>query len=171
MPVFKLKATATVIKKEQRQDLVAQLAKERGGEAISKGPVIFEIPLGQTNRFDVLVVWHAWSDIPSEIRSEIILEAYKNDSARIAQALGVTYQEAIEQHVLPYAVHPMTRAGDIDPKKLKSAMLKHGGIDLGGDMVHLRFPTLAMAEEVHRKLCDEEQKGYWSIVQSPDPMF
>jgi hypothetical protein len=165
MPVIRLTATAKPFRGEQRQALTEQLAKELAGEPISNGPVIFEIPLGQTDKMDVLVVWEAWKDVPSEIRSDIILEAYMDKRGKVSQALGVTYEEAIEQHVLPYVVQPMARRGEVEPAALKAAMLKYGGIVLDGDKVDLRFPTLAMAEEAHRKLCDELPKGYWSIVQ------
>jgi hypothetical protein len=171
MPVIRLTPTAKVFQGEQRQALTEQLAKELAGERIAKGPVIFEIPLEQTDKMDVLVVWEGWKDVPSESRSDIVLEAYKKQQDRISQALGVTYQEAIEQHVLPYAVQPMTRRGEVDPPVLRAAMLKYGGIALEGDKVDLRFPTLPMAEEAHRKLCDELPKGYWSIVQSVNPIF
>ncbi len=171
MPIIRLTATAKVFKNEQRQELIEQLARERAGEPTAKGPVIFEIPLEPTDKMDVLVVWEAWKDVPSEIRSDIILEAYKDVKGKISQALGVTYQEAIAQHVLPYAVQPLTRRGEVDPAALKAAMLKYGGMALDGDKVDLRFPTMAMAEEVHRKLCDEVPKGYWSLVQSVNPLF
>jgi hypothetical protein len=171
MPVIRLPVTSKVFKGEQRQALIEQLTKELKGEPTAKGPVIFEIPLDQTENIDVLVVWEAWKDVPSEIRSAIILEAYKEKKDKISQALGVTYQEAIDQHVLPYAVQPITRSAEVDPRVLKAAMLKNGGIALDGDKVDLRFPTLAMAEDAHRKLCDELPKGYWSIVQSVNPIF
>jgi len=171
MPVIRLPVTAKVINGEQRQALINQLVKELQGESTARGPVIFEIPLEQTDRIDVLVVWEAWKDIPSEIRSEIILGAYQEKKDKISQALGVTHREAIDQHVLPYAVQPQARYGEVDPKELQDAMLKAGAISLDGDKVELRFPTLAMAEDAHRKLCDRLPKGYWSIVQSASPIY
>lgn len=171
MPVIRATLSANVFRAEQKQALVEQLAKELEGETTPKGPLIFEIPLEQMDKMDVLVVWEAWKDIPSEIRSDIILKAYKDKKDKISQAFGVTYQEAIEQHLLPYAVVPMARAGEVDPALMKAAMLKYGGMLLEGDKVDLRFPTLMMAEEAHRKLCDELPKGYWSIVQSLNPIF
>ena len=47
------------------------------GQATENGPVVDEIPLDQTDKMDVLVVWAAWQDVPSEIRSDVILEANK----------------------------------------------------------------------------------------------
>jgi hypothetical protein len=160
-----------VLTGKQRRDLVAQITGELNDNASPKGPVIFEIPLEQTGKIDVLVVWEAWKDIPSEIRSSIILDAYKKKADEISQPLGVTYPEAIEQHLLPYAIKPMARQNEAKPEELKAVMLEHGGIPLEGDRVDLRLPTLAMAEEIHRKLCDKLPKCYWSIVQSPSPIF
>ena len=168
MPVIRFSPTATVFKREEREAMVAQLAKELAGEATEQGPVIFEIPLEGMEKFDALVVWGKWKDLASQTRSEIILAAYKEKKDKIAQPLGVTYKEAIEQNLLPYGVVPLTRNGEIPLEKLKEAMKKHGAFVLPGAKVDLRFPTMEMARQAHQKLIDELPKGYWSIVQSPD---
>ena len=170
MPVIRLAPAAPAFRREQRQDLLDQLSMELAGQATEKGPVVFEIPLDQTDTMDVLVVWGAWNDFPSEARSDIILEAYKDKKDKISQALGVTYQEAIDQRLLPYAVLPMARRGEVDPGMLNAAMLKQGGFALEGGKVDLRFPTRTMAREAHRRLCDEVPKGYWSMVESGEPI-
>ena len=119
---------------------------------------------------DVLVVWEEWAGIRSEDRTKLILAAHQDQQEAIAQALGVTYREALEQHLLPYAVMTMTRPGDdVVPAKLRDAMLAEGGIVLPGDRIDLRFPTLAMAEDAHRRLTELLPGGYWSIVQSAEP--
>lgn len=170
MPIIRLTAAPTVFRGERRQALLEQLSAELAGQATENGPVVFEIPLDLTDKMDVLVVWESWKDVPSEVRSEVILEAYKDKKDKISQALGVTYQEAIDGRLLPYAVLPMTRRGEVDPETLKAAMLKQGGFALEGGKVDLRFPTLSMAQEAHRRLCDEAPKGYWSIVPSGEPI-
>lgn len=171
MPVIRVKPTVRVILPEQRQALIEQLTKELEGAPTATGPIVFELPLEQTDKMDVLVVWEAWKDVPSEIRSDIILSAYKESKNKISQPLGVTYREALDQHLLPYAVVPMTRGDEVDRKILRASMLKYGGIPLEGDKVDLRYPTLGMAEQAHRNLCDELPKGYWSIVSSFNPMY
>jgi hypothetical protein len=170
MPVIRVTANPSVFSHEQRKALLDQLSNELA-QATEKGPVVFEIPLDQTDKMDVLVVWEAWKDVPSEARSEIILEAYKDKKGKISQALGVTNQEAIDQHLLPYSVVPMARSGEADSDKLKSAMLAEGGLAFENGKVDLRLPTLRMAKESHQRLCDALPKGYWSIVQSADPLF
>jgi hypothetical protein len=170
MPVIRLTTTANVFRNEEREAMVSQLAKELGGEATEQGPVVFEIPLEGTEKIDALVVWEKWKDLPAQIRSEIILAAYREKKDQIAQALGVTYKEAIEQNLLPYGVVPLIRKGDAPEAALKDAMKKYGAFTLPGGKVDLRFPTMNMAREVHQRLVDELPKGYWSIVQSPDPI-
>ena len=166
MPVIRGEAQVSVITAAQRQKIAEQLAKELKGERTQDGPVIFEIPFEQQDRIDVLAVWDAWKPFGSTDRSNMILEAYKGSNHQIAQALGVTYQEAIEQQVLPYAVLPMIRRGELNEEKVKTAMLDEGGFALENGTVDLRFPTMPLAERAHKRLVDILPKGYWSIVQT-----
>ncbi len=172
MPVIKLTVTGSVFKKEDREAMIAQLAKELAGEVTEDGPVIFEIPMSGSEKMDVLVVWEKWKekDVPSQTRGDIILTAYGKEKDKIAQPLGVTYKEAIEQNLLPYAVVSMTSKNEIPADKLKAVMKKHGGFLIEDDKVDLRFPTMEMARQVHQKLVDEMPKGYWSIVYSVGPV-
>ena len=166
MPVIRGRAHVSVITAEQRQSVAQQLALELTGVPTPSGPVIFEIPFEPQDRIDVLVVWDAWQPFSSTERSDMILAAYNGSQAQIAQALGVTYQEAIEQQVLPYAVMPMLRRGEIHEEDVKNAMLAEGGIVRENGKVDLRFPTMALAEQAHRRLADALPKGYWSIAQT-----
>jgi hypothetical protein len=170
MPLIRGQATLRTLTADRRKDLLGLLAKERSGGSDPNGPVIFEIPLEQSDRIDVLVVWDAFEGLRSEDRTGLILEVYKDEQARIAQALGVTYQEAVEQYLLPYAVIPMTRRGEVDPAELRKAMLAEGAIRLPGDKADLRFPTMAMAEAAHQRLCERLPRGYWSIAQTASPI-
>jgi len=166
MPVIRGQAQVSTITAEQRQEVAQQLARELAGERTPGGPVIFEIPIGPQLVIDVLVVWDAWEPFSSTDRSGMILEAYKPFAVQIAQPLGVTYHEAIEQQVLPYAVVPMARRGEIDEQDLKQAMLDEAAFALDNGKVDLRFPTMSLAEQAHKRLSDALPKGYWSIVQT-----
>lgn len=170
MPVIRGQAQVSLITAEQRQKVAEQLAEELRGGQIPSGPVIFEIPLEQQDRFDVLVVWDAWGPFTSTDRSNMILEAYKKrPGIKVAQALGVTYKEAIEQQLLPYAVTPMIRRNEVsqeDVESIKRAMLAEGGFAFPNSNVDLRFPTMALAEQAHKRLTDAFPAGYWSIVQT-----
>jgi hypothetical protein len=166
MPVIRGQPQVSAVTVEQRQEVAQQLARELAGERTLSGPVIFEIPIGQKSLIDVLVVWNAWEPFNSTDRSEMILDAYKPLKFQIAQPLGVTYHEAIEQQVLPYAVVPMIRRGEIGEEDVKNAMLAEGGFVLENGRVDLRFPTMPLAEQAHKRLTDALPKGYWSIVQN-----
>jgi hypothetical protein len=166
MPVFRDEAVATVFTAEQRKAVVDQLTRELDGETTPNGPVIFEISLVPPDRFDVLVVWDAWEPLGSQDRSNIILQAYDGRGLKIAQALGVTYQEAVEQQVLPYAVIPMARPEEADTERLKREMVAEGGFTLANGKVDLRFPTMTLAERAHRLLSQRLPQGYWSIAQT-----
>lgn len=165
MPVFRGPIQVSRVTPEQRQQVAAQLAKELV-EQTPDGPIIFEIPLEHQQRFDVLVVWNAWEPFNSTERSNLILQAYQGRDLQIAQALGVTYQEALEQQLLPYAVQPMVRRGEVDDDKLRQEMLAAGGVRLANGKVDLRFPTMSLAEQAHKRLRDVLPMGYWSIVQT-----
>lgn len=166
MPVIRSQDQASIITPEKRRELIKQLKSELEGKSAPGGPVIFEIPLPDQNRIDVLVIWSSWKPINSTDRSNMIVEAYKNSKIKIAQALGATYAEAIEQNLLPYSVLPMVRQGEASEKELRNAMLAQGGIALENGKVDLRFPTMFLAEQAHRHLADSLPKGYWSIAHT-----
>lgn len=165
MPIVRGSSKSTALTAERRAALLEQLSKERAGQGVPNGPMIFEIPLEQSNRIDVLVVWDAFQGIRSEERTELILSSYHETPENIAQALGVTYQEAMDQQLLPYAVIPMTRKSEVPEDELRRAMLNAGGFALPSNKIDLRFPTMEMAETAHSSLCDHIPQGHWSIVQ------
>jgi hypothetical protein len=166
MPVIRGEPPQAVLKPEYRKAITENLRKELSGQSVPEGPVIYEIPL-ENNRIDVLVVWQAWKSIRASERSAIIMDAFANDTNRIAQALGVTYEEALDQQLLPYAVVPMARSGEADDSELRRLMRAEGAFSLfPGDRLDLRFPSMEMAEAAHRRLTEKMPKGYWSIVQA-----
>ena len=174
MPLIRGTARQTILARDVRETLLKQLSDELAGRGVESGAVIFEIPLEHADTVDVLVVWQEFEDLRSEDRTALILEAYKQEfgtgARTVSQALGVTYQEAMEQNLLPYAVQPMARAGEADADTLRQAMRKAGGIRLPNEKVVLRFPTMAMAEDAHRQLCDALPRGYWGIVSTMAPV-
>lgn len=166
MPVIRGQSQVSAGTAERRQILAEQLSAELNGPPTQDGPVIFEIPLEQQDRFDILAVWDAWEPFDSETRTEMIRTAYQGKNTPIAQALGVTYREAIEQQLLPYAVVPVVRPREIDLEELTKAMLSEGGIARENGKIELRFPTMSLAEQAHKRLVDHLPKGYWSITQA-----
>jgi hypothetical protein len=163
MPVIRGKPDVTPLSPERRRSLVEKIESELSGNSTANGPVIFEIPLQQSNRSDVLVIWEEWKGVGSEDRTDLILEAYGERRRQIAQALGVIYEEAKEQHLLPYSVAPMARRGEANPTEVREGMLSEGGICLPGGEVNLRFPTMSMAEVAFERLRERLPDAHWSI--------
>jgi hypothetical protein len=169
MPVIRGEPRTTVLTEERRKVLLDKLRNELAERTRTSDLLIFEIPLEQSDKIDVLVVWQAFESLRSEDRTRLILDAYPKTRQRtISLALGVTYQEAMEQALLPYAVRPLMRRGEADPDELRKVMLEVGGIALPEEKVDLRFPTMAMAEAAYQKLCDRLPGGHWAIVQTLD---
>jgi len=169
MPVIRGKLTRTALPTNQRKAIVSLLEQERHA-GTPDGPVIFEIPLEQANKMDVVVIWQGWQGIRSGDRTDAILAAYKDQKEKVALALGVTYQEALEDQLLPYAVVPMSREDEVDQTKLRQAMIDEGGIILPEGKVDLRLPTMKMAEAAYQRLGKRIPKGHWSIVETAGPI-
>jgi hypothetical protein len=166
MPVIRGEATYAKLTDERRAPLLKRLKDELNGMTSAGGPVVFEIPLEQWDRKDVLVVWSEFELVSPGDRTNVILEAYADRHANISQAIGLTYQEAIEQDWLPFAVQPMARAGDADQAEIRKAIMEEGGIQLAGGRVDLRFPTMSMAQAAYERLCRRIPHGYWSVARS-----
>jgi hypothetical protein len=166
MPVIRGTSKSASLTSERRKMLRDELVGELSGKASPDGPLIFEIPLEQSDKIDVIVVWNAFDGIRTEDSTGLILEAYRDRKDEISLAMGLTYDEAIAQHLLPYAVAPMMRRGKANPAALKKAMLEEGGFALPNGKVELRFPTMAMAEAAHKRLTEQLPGGYWSILET-----
>ena len=118
--------------------------------------MIFEIPLPQSDRFDLLVVWEEFKGLRSEDRTGLIMDAYKDQGKKIAQALGVSYDEALEQSLLPFRVVPLINRPGIDARELRKSMLDQGAIPLSEGKVDLRFPSLSMALKAQERLFERQ---------------
>lgn len=169
MPVIRGESNVATLDPARRSKLVQLLKAELEGRGQAGGPIVFEVPLENGKGTDVIVIWGEWETTSSEDRSGIIREAYGPRGKDIALVVGVTYQEAIEQQVLPYAVVPIVRRGEVDPNKLREAMLSEGAVALPDGKIDLRFPSMPMAEAAHRRLVEKLRQGYWSIVQTVGP--
>jgi hypothetical protein len=165
----------TTLSPNLRESLLTEL-KNEFNQSTEGGPVIFEIQIG-TECFDVLVVWEKWNKVVrSEDRTRLILDAYDDKQKEIAQALGVTYEEAIQQQLLPYTIvsniEKTGQSTNIYPAKdelwLERNNIKrqNGGITLPNGNVELRFPTRAMLDNILAKLRaeDVENRFGWCVI-------
>jgi hypothetical protein len=164
MPVIRGRSNETNLPDERKTSLLDRLVAERAGKAAPGGPVIFEIPLDQTDKLDVMVVWDEWEKVQSEDRTHLIKEAYKDKADDLALALGVTFQEAIEQGVLPYRVR--FRFGpqpEFTEEEVRDARLAVGGFVGPEGTIELRFPTRTTAEEAVLQLKARLPGSQWMV--------
>lgn len=181
MPVIKMSdvGTTTTLPPDVRESLLVKL-KSEFQQSTEGGPVIFEIPLG-TDCFDVLVVWREWAKVPSaDDRTRLILDAYGENQEKVAQAMGVTFEEAMEQQLLRHVVVSQLEnhkfawlACDKDEERVEKLLdairdekRANGGFVLAKDRVELRFPARSLADSICRKLSAEPtgHNLYWSVV-------
>ena len=180
MPVIRVDPTTTVTTPppDVRESLLKELKAEIEGPSTAGGPVIFEIPESRES-ISVIVVWKRWAEAPcSEDRTALILDAYADQRRTIAQALGVTYEEAVQEQLLPYAVvsqfeHEKMRLlacgrdegkADAMLKRIREAKQRQNGFVLSDGNVELRFPTREMAEQAQIKLLEKQRDLNWWVI-------
>lgn len=178
MPVIRGRFTTRALTPEQRAHLREQLLDEFSGRGTPDGPLIFEIPLEQSDRFEVIVIWNEFEGVRAEDRELVILEAYDELAKRPSMALGVTAREADEQNLLPYMVFSGTEAlaamgepvsvAPADLAEWHAAMIDEGGIVRDNRKVDLRFPTRAMAEDAQARLAERLPRARWSVSTKLD---
>jgi hypothetical protein len=175
MPVFRVPAPA--MPAALHQSLLERLKRERRQPSPSGEPLIFEIPVEEPDRIDVLVVWQEWDHVPSLERTKIILEAFDDQGDKVSQAVGATYDEAMQQQLLPYSivsrfeispkflslVYTSDEEADKQLANIRQAMLELGGAKRMGDKVDLRFPTWEMAEQALSTLLTKLPNANWLI--------
>ena len=83
-PVIRGRHGEKKLTEDQRHSLVSLLNNERNGHLTPGGPVIFEIPLEQSDKLDVMVVSDAWRGIRSEDRTKLIQQAYGDQADSLA---------------------------------------------------------------------------------------
>ena len=164
MPVIRGRLNVTRLSDERRRSLLHRLVAERNGGPVQGGPVIFEIPLDQPDKLDVMVVWDEWEGVRSEDRTELINEAYKDRPGVLTLALGVTYDEAIEQGVLPFRARlRFVKQPSFTEEQLRTACLSSGGFLRPEGIMELRFPTQTIAEEAVQQLKERLPGSEWVV--------
>jgi hypothetical protein len=167
MPVIRGRPSQTQLPDDRRSSLLARLTSERVGATAPGGPVIFELPLTQTNKFDVMVVWDEWKDVRSEDRTQLIKEVYQDKADALALALGVTRKEADEQGVLPYKVRmTFVQQPRFTEDQFQAACLSVGGFVGPDGRSELRFPTAPIAEEAALRLKEKLPGSEWVVNYS-----
>jgi hypothetical protein len=173
MPVIRGRSTAHALTPERRTRLKERLVGELTGRGTPDGPLIFEIPLEESDRFDVIVIWDELEGVSIDDRDQLIVEAYDDRGERISMPLGMTKRESVDHNLLRYTVFSKAAVLDdlgehtaFDPTSLaemREAMIEEGGITLDNGEVALRFPTWAMAEDAQARLAERFPRARWSI--------
>ena len=124
-------------KEYDRNEFVGLLARELAVDVNgpARQPLIYEESIDQTDTVHVVVYWDRWAEVPSEERSGMILDAYERVDRslvpKVTFAMGVTFGEAAELNLLPWAVVPVSRRNESDPREVEAAMLEEGAIRRG----------------------------------------
>jgi len=166
MPVHKQRAAGRV-----RDALVSALVQELRQEQDSGQPLILEYRIGDTDAYNVYVVWDSWRDVPPADRSATIREAFRQfepgSESQIPIAEGWTFAEAIDEGLLPVQVRPLLRKDDpFTREQLFEAMRDEGAIEMP-EGPQLRFPSVEAAEQPCRRL-NEQFNGIFGIVMKED---
>lgn len=165
------------------RELVGEVLKALRDEPQADGPVIFEVPQGDTGYVQVIVVWGRWADLPADIRNRIVMEAYDlfgqehpDDvtADRISMVLPVTHDQAIEMGVLPYTVQSSIHRAHPAYDKILPLLKREGAIEADG-ATELRLPTLPMAREARDRLQaairDIVPEVHWQISEQVGRIF
>jgi hypothetical protein len=117
------------------------------------------------------VIWDRWQGVPPDVRSSIIVGAYKKYdlnrdasdqmSHRITQTIGATASEAIDLSLLPYRVaNVLDDAAKRDPRfeLVRREMRKAGAIETYRGL-ELRFPMMQLAKEAAFRLNEFSRKN------------
>jgi hypothetical protein len=141
------------------------------------GPVIFEVPAGSTDFVQVIVVWNRWSELPADVRSRIVIEAYERAGVdvpdivgadRISTIIPVTVGQALEMGVLSYSVQCNVHRSDPNYGRIQQLMKQEGAIETDGG-TDLRLPTVELAREARDRLQvgtrEMVPEVHWQITQ------
>jgi len=164
MPVIRGRNEQPVLSTERRADLLSQILSELAGESRGTGPTIFEIPIGRGDKFDAVVVWDAWHDVAAGVRNDLVQAAYQTKGQEPALVLGVTFDEAKEQGLLPYRVKLFS--GDlkaVPQDKVATVSRRWGGFSQPNDKFEFHFPTEQMAIQVADELQRQFPGTRWMV--------
>jgi hypothetical protein len=150
MPVIKRKPPET----PGREELVEQLVGELRAPGEKGQPLILQYPIGDTEEFNVYVIWDRWAGVSHTVRTRIILDAYRRfdetSEQKIPIASGITTAEAILEGLLPVKIVCLVPFALMDDE-IRKAMIEEGAIETTGGL-QLRFPTLEDGKATFQRL-------------------
>jgi len=152
MPVIKRKPPEY----PEREEVLGRLVEELRTPGDRGQPLILEYPIGETDSFNVYVIWERWDGLSHRWREEIIREAFlkfdMTESGKIPIASGLTTEEATLRGLLPVRIEPvMRREGRRAPVEMWEAMIEEGASQTE-EGTTLRFTSLEDAQAVFDRL-------------------
>jgi hypothetical protein len=165
----------------ERQTLVAELAQELQKPRHFGQPIILEKLATGTQSVITDVIWDRWEGCPSELRADIILDAYEKALGaeyrdKISLAIGITVPEAAAMGMLPYWVSPMGRTREALSEKELQAIIEAGGSRMSTSRMPevpwlpgVRCATLEDAVATLGHLQDILPDSKWMIAQEVYP--
>ena len=164
MPVIREQFERHLLSDEKRDSLRRRLSEELGSTpATGDGPVLFEIPIDGTEHFDAIAVWDAWEGVHAKDRTAIILDAYRAVGRVPSLAMGVTFEEAKDQGLLPYRVR-LLHVQPYDQKPADEEIFRHvGGFRQSNGEFLFRYPTEKMAFQAVQELQRAFPGTTWSV--------
>lgn len=156
------------------KDLYETLAQELTAPKDFGVPIVDEETFPRTGLKGVTVIWNKWNGLSDSERTAVILEAYmqafgKEEKDRVAFAVGLTVEDAIEAGNLPFTILPSLRRTDaVTPEKVREVMADLGAVLEAGDYpAVLRFSSREDAEACRRKLSQilPGSDDIWTIAQ------
>ena len=163
MPVLRGQPRIPALTPDQRRDFLQVLTREIQGDGGAPDLIVFEIPLEWQDKFDAILLWDRWKDVPGQERNELIEEAYGDRARSLSLVHGVTYEEAIEQGQLPVRLRPRSAVSESENR---NALLSAGGFENRDGTFQLRYPTVGIAEVAKRQLEEKLPGSEWFIQSS-----
>jgi hypothetical protein len=140
--------------------LAAELATPRA----TGQPNIFENRIGQTQRYNVSVLWDDWADLPMQARARVILDAYESafpDRAPgVAIAMGLSTEDAVNMGWFPFTIEPDIARSDVDLRSRVTKAMSAEGLVAGA----LRFRTLEETKAARNRLRSAVPDAEWIII-------
>jgi hypothetical protein len=136
-------------------------------------PYIYELPIGNSGFYDVLVIWNQFAGLDYLQRQEIIRSAYQllaetKKVPKIQSYEGYTVDEAIQNGAINYELHVNASISDETESasfrnRINSLKLKYGAHSDSTGRLYLGFPRRELAEEVLRQIEAESPNDTWQL--------
>ncbi len=152
-------------------ELVQELVSELKEPHESGQPIILRNAIGESDAFNVYVIWDRWEGLSAPDRSATIREAFNNYdpsiTSKIPIAEGRTPAEAISEGLLPVSIKPLLRRDDpYSTDEIREAMKAAGAFETPNGP-QLRFARIEDAEEIYRRLNKSFPAIFALVVEEP----